>query len=252
MAEDKNKNEIEATDAEAAEEATEAEPKPEPKARPKQKTKQEAATRQELPAGIKALADKDFKLSPDVFEVEPKTGVLHEVVRAEQAAMRTGTAATKTRAMVRGGGVKPWRQKGTGRARAGSSRMPHWTGGGVAFGPSPRDYSFKVNRKVRGKALKMALSARAREGSLKVVENLAFEEPKTAQAEAALESLDVDYPLLVLLGDGDSNAELSFRNLLEVEVRPASHLGVTEIMGARTLLLSKQALDQLNRLGEAG
>ncbi len=206
---------------------------------------------QEPAAGIKALADKDFKLSPDVFEVEPSTGVLHEVVRAEQAAMRKGTAASKTRGMVRGGGVKPWRQKGTGRARAGSSRMPHWTGGGVAFGPSPRDYSFKVNRKVRSKALKMALSARAGEGGLKVVESLAFAEPKTAQAEAALESLDVDYPLLVLLGEDDDNAELSFRNLLEVEVRDAKSLGVTEIMAARTLLVSKQALEQLNGLGEA-
>lgn len=241
MAEEKQNNEIEETGVEAP-------AKPKKKA----KAKKKAADQPKPPAGIKALAAKDYSLSPAVFEVEPSSGVLHEVVRSEQAALRAGTAASKTRAMVRGGGTKPWRQKGTGRARAGSSRMPHWTGGGVAFGPSPRDYSFKINRKVRSKALKMALSARAGEGSLRVVENLAFEEPRTAQAEAALESLDVEYPLLVLVGDGDSNAELSFRNLLEVVVRPASSLGVAEVLASRTVLLSRQALEQLNSMGEPG
>ncbi|GBE57446.1 50S ribosomal protein L4 [bacterium BMS3Abin01] len=201
--------------------------------------------------GVKALAGKDYKLNPDVFEVEFKVGVVHEVVRAEQAADRKGTASTKTRGQVRGGGVKPWRQKGTGRARAGSSRMPHWTGGGVAFGPSPRDYSFKVNRKVRRKAVKMVLSERAREGALKVVESLAFDEPKTAAANAALEKLDVSYPLLVLTDESDANAELSFRNLPEVGVRQVDGLAVTEVMGARTLLVSRPALEQLNKLGEA-
>jgi len=211
--------------------------------------KKEKATAADA-AGVKALADKDFKLNPEVFGVELKVGVVHEVVRAEQAADRKGTASTKKRGQVRGGGVKPWRQKGTGRARAGSSRMPHWTGGGVAFGPSPRDYSFKVNRKVRRKALKMALSTRAREGGLKVVESLAFDEPKTAAADAALRELDVSYPLLVLTDESDENAELSFRNLPEVGVRKASSLAVTEIMGARTVLVSRPALEQLNKLGE--
>jgi large subunit ribosomal protein L4 len=201
-------------------------------------------------AGVKALAEKDYKLNPDVFEVEFKAGVVHEVVRAEQAAARQGAAATRTRGMVRGGGVKPWRQKGTGRARAGSSRMPHWTGGGVAFGPSPRDYSFKVNRKVRRKAVKMALSMRSREGGLKVVDSLAFDEPKTGAADEALRQLDVSYPLLVLTGEGDRNAELSFRNLPEVGVREVGNLAVTEIMGARTVLVSRPALERLNGLGE--
>jgi len=199
---------------------------------------------------VKALAAADVKFSPDVFKVEPKVGVLHEVVRSEMAARRSGSASTKTRAEVRGGGVKPWRQKGTGRARAGSSRMPHWTGGGVTFGPSPRDYSFKVNRKVRSKALKMALSARVNEGSLTVVDKLDFEEPKTAAAAAVLDSLDVAYPLLVLLTEADENAALSFRNLPRVDVCATGDLDVSDIMAARTLVVTSQALDELNRLGE--
>lgn len=202
-------------------------------------------------AKVKPLAGKDYNLSPQVFEVEPKIGLLHEVVRAEQAELRSGSAATKTRSDVRGGGVKPWRQKGTGRARAGSSRMPHWTGGGVAFGPHPRDYSFKVNRKVRGKALKMALSARARDGGLTVVDNLVFEQPRTREAAEVLEGLDVSYPLLVLLSEADTNAELSFRNLPEVGVTNPGSLGVTDILGARTLLITRPALEQLNKMGEA-
>lgn len=216
------------------------------------KPKKKAASRPpvKVPA-VKALEVKDAKLSPDVFEVEPKVGVLHEVVCAEMAARRQGTASTKTRSEVSGGGAKPWRQKGSGRARAGSSRMPHWTGGGITFGPKPRDYKYKVNRKVRSKALRMALSARVREGSLKVVESLSFEEPKTAAAAAVLDGLDVAYPLLVLLDEGDSNAALAFRNLPRVGVTVPGELDVTDIMAARTVLVTKGVVDQLNdRLGE--
>ena len=141
---------------------TEAKPEVKAKAAPKKKAKSKkkavAKATVSVPA-VKALSDKEVKLSPEVFAIEPRIGVLHEAARAELAARRGGNASTKKRGEVSGGGVKPWRQKGTGRARAGSSRMPHWTGGGVAFGPKPRDYSFKVNRKVRAKALKMALSA---------------------------------------------------------------------------------------------
>ena len=222
------------------------------KAAPKKaKARKKASDRTDVKVPVvKALDGKDIKFSPDVFEVEPKIGVLHEVVRFEQAARRSGSASTKTRSEVSGGGIKPWRQKGTGRARAGSSRMPHWTGGGVAFGPKPRDYSFKVNRKVRNKALKMALSARVSEGSLKVVDNLDFEEPKTTAAAMILASLDVSYPLLVLLTEADINAALSFRNIPRVDVCATSDLGVVDIMAARTLVVTSQALDELNRLGE--
>ncbi len=201
-------------------------------------------------AEIKLLPEKDFQLRPEVFGQEPNVGTLHEVVRAEQAARRQGTASTKNRGEVRGGGAKPWRQKGTGRARAGSNRMPHWTGGGVVFGPTPRSYDFKVNRKVRRKALKMALSARAREGGLKVVESLAMEEPRTAAAAAALAELEVEYPLLVMVDESDTNAELSFRNLPGVDVISAGSPAVSMILRARTLLLSRQALERLNGIGD--
>lgn len=199
---------------------------------------------------VKAIDSKAAGLNPNVFEVEPKIGVMHEVVRAEMAALRQGNASTKRRGEVRGGGVKPWRQKGTGRARAGSSRMPHWTGGGIAFGPKPRDYKFKVNRKVRSKALKMALSARVRDGGFKVVDNLSFSAPKTAAAVAVLGSLDVTYPLLVLIDEEETNAILAFRNLPRVGVTVASELDVTDIMAARTVLTTAGVIEKLNsRLG---
>lgn len=221
------------------------------KAAAKPKKKAAAKVPVKVPA-VKAVAIKDANLNPDVFEIQPKIGVLHEVVRAEMAASRQGNASTKRRGEVSGGGIKPWRQKGTGRARAGSSRMPHWTGGGVTFGPKPRDYSFKVNRKVRAKALKMALSARVREGNFKVVDGLDFEEPKTQAAAAVLEKLEVGYPLLVLIDDIDTNAIMAFRNLPRVSIEPAINVDVTDILGARTVLATSAVVEQLNsKLGGA-
>lgn len=219
-------------------------------AKPKKKKKAAKPKAEVKVPVVKALSAQQLKLNPEVFAVEPKTGVLHEVVRAEFASMRQGSASTKTRGEVRGGGAKPWRQKGTGRARAGSNRMPHWTGGGVTFGPSPRDFSFKVNRKVKRKALKMALSARVSEGGFKVVDGLPFEEPRTAAAAAVLADLDVAYPLLVLLSGEEANAALAFRNLPRVGVRRARNVMVSDIVGARTVLATKDAVEQLNRLGE--
>ncbi len=226
-----------------------AEPKPAPKKKAKSKKKAAAAATVRVPQ-VKALDEKEAKLSPKVFAIEPRIGVLHEAARAELAARRGGNASTKKRGEVSGGGVKPWRQKGTGRARAGSSRMPHWTGGGIAFGPKPRDYSFKINRKVRAKALKMALSARASEGSIKVIDGMPFDEPKTAAAAAVLKNLEVSYPLLVLVDENDANAAMSFRNLPRVSVVSAGELGVADIMASRSVLMTKQVLDRLNSLGE--
>ncbi|MEK6537304.1 MAG: 50S ribosomal protein L4 [Actinomycetota bacterium] len=232
------------------------EPKPKPEVKAKAAPKKKAKSKKKVVAkaivsvpAVRALSDKEAKLNPEIFAIEPRIGVLHEAARAELAARRGGNASTKKRGEVRGGGVKPWRQKGTGRARAGSSRMPHWTGGGVAFGPKPRDYRFKINRKVRAKALKMALSARASEGSIKVIDGLPFEEPKTAAAAAVLESLKLNYPVLVLVDDDDANAAMSFRNLPKVTVCNSSELGVADIMSTRTVLLTKQVLEQLNSLG---
>lgn len=222
-------------------------------ARPKAKKKkaQRAKVEVKVPA-VKELDEKAAGLNPEVFDIEASVGVLHEVVRAEQAALRSGNASTKTRGEVRGGGAKPWRQKGTGRARAGSSRMPHWTGGGVTFGPRPRDYDFKVNRKVKSKALKMALSARVSEGGFKVVESLPFEEPKTAAAAAVLGGMEIGYPLLVVLTDEDANAALAFRNIPRVAVCAAAELKVIDVLAARTVLATREVVEQLNsRLGES-
>jgi len=239
-------------EAEVAEVA--AEKKPAKRAAPKKaKAKKKVVAKKavDVPA-VKAIEVKAAGLSPDVFEIETSVGVLHEVVCSEMAARRQGNASTKRRGEVSGGGIKPWRQKGTGRARAGSSRMPHWTGGGITFGPKPRDYSYKTNRKARSKALKMALSARVREGGIKVVDDLPFDKPQTQAAEAVLASLEIKYPLLVLVDEDDNNAALSFRNLRQVDVTVANELSVVDVMANRTLLMTRSVVDQLNaRLGGA-
>jgi len=244
----------EGEDAPAEEEAAGAKSrakKPAKKKAAPRKAKRKKAERTDIKVpSVKALSGKDLKLNPAVFEVEAKVGVIHEVVRAEMAARRAGTASSKTRGEVRGGGAKPWRQKGTGRARAGSSRIPHWTGGGVAFGPTPRNFTFKINRKMRSKALRMALSERAREGSIRVVDGLEFDEPRTAAAAALLEGLEVTYPLLVLVGEEDANVALSFRNLPRVDVTDTGDLEVSDVIGARTVLTTSRVIEQLNAIGE--
>ncbi len=171
--------------------------------------------------------------------------LVHQSVRAEQAARRRGTAATKTRGMVSGGGAKPWRQKGTGRARAGSSRSPIWTGGGTVFGPQPRSYTFKVNRKEQRAALRSALSLHAGRGSLAILDAGAFAAPKTSDAFDLLDDWGQDGPTLVVLGVEESNAALSFRNLARVAVLTAPSVGVTDLLAAASLLVSQAALDEL-------
>jgi large subunit ribosomal protein L4 len=171
---------------------------------------------------------------------------VHEVVRAELNALRQGTAATKTRGNVRGGGAKPWRQKGTGRARAGSSRSPVWKGGGTVFGPSPRHYTFKVNRKARRAALRSALSVHAERGSLAVFDATSFgDAPSTRQASQLLSDWGQPLATLVLLDAEEANAGLSFRNLWRVLVMPVEDAGVADVIGAASLLISASALEQL-------
>ena len=173
--------------------------------------------------------------------------LVHESVRAELAARRQGTHATKTRGKVRGGGAKPWRQKGTGRARAGSSRSPIWTGGGTIFGPSPRHYTFKVNRKERRAALRSALSVHAERGTIAVLDPSGFDTPSTKQAAALL----ADWPsrpggsVLVVLADEQARVALSFRNLERVAVLPSTGVGVADLIGAASVLVTREALDQL-------
>jgi len=190
-------------------------------------------------------ADKTVKLDEVAFSERFHGPLVHQSVRAEQAARRRGTAATKTRGMVSGGGAKPWRQKGTGRARAGSSRSPIWTGGGTAFGPQPRSYTFKVNRKEQRAALRSALSLHAGRGSLAVLDAGAFDAPKTSQAFDLLDDWGQDSPTLVVLGADESTAALSFRNLARVAVLTAAGVGVTDLLGAASLLVSQSALDEL-------
>jgi large subunit ribosomal protein L4 len=171
--------------------------------------------------------------------------LVHETVRAEQAARRQGTAATKTRGMVSGGGAKPWRQKGTGRARAGSSRSPVWTGGGTVFGPQPRHYTFKVNRKERRAALRSALSLHAERGSVAILQADAFADPSTQQAAGLLAGWEAHRPTLVVVLEDEANAALSFRNLARVAVLTPETVGVADIVGAASLLLSDGALRAL-------
>lgn len=185
------------------------------------------------------------KLDDAAFGQRFHESLVHQSVRAEQAARRRGTAATKTRGMVSGGGAKPWRQKGTGRARAGSSRSPIWSGGGVTFGPQPRSYTFKVNRKEQRAALRSALSLHAQRGSLAVLDPAAFTEPKTRQARQLLQGWDQPTPTLVVLDAVERNAALSFRNLDGVAVLTHENVGVADLLKAASLLGSQSAMDAL-------
>jgi large subunit ribosomal protein L4 len=183
-------------------------------------------------------------LDDDVFGAPFNGPLVHEVVVAELAARRRGTHATRTRGMVRGGSAKPWRQKGTGRARAGSTRSPLWTGGGVVFGPSPRHYTVKVNRKARQAALRIALSIHADRDSLAVVDPGGFEAPSTKQAAGLLEDRRGG-AVLIVLGEDEAVAAKSFRNLQGVDVLPVSAAGVADIVRAATLVVSRAALEAL-------
>ena len=184
-------------------------------------------------------------LDPAAFEARFNMPLVHETVRAELNARRRGTASTLTRGKVSGGGAKPWRQKGTGRARAGSSRSPVWTGGGIAFGPSPRSYTFKVNRKARRAALRGALSLHAGRESLALFDATSFDAPSTADAADLLADWGSNGPWLVLLSEDEANAGKSFRNIARVDVMPVGDAGVADIVGAASLLVSQAALPEL-------
>jgi large subunit ribosomal protein L4 len=195
---------------------------------------------------------KKVKLDDAAFGARFAGPLVHQSVRAEQAARRRGTASTKTRGLVSGGGAKPWRQKGTGRARAGSNRSPIWTGGGVVFGPHPRSYTFKVNRKEQRAALRSALSLHAERGSIAVIDATGFQAPKTRQALDLLEDWGQPQPTLVVLLEGESAAALSFRNLARVSVLSAEDVGVTDLLAAASVLVSEPALAPLTARAGSG
>ena len=183
-------------------------------------------------------------LDDEVFGAEFNEALVHECVLADLAARRQGTHATKTRGMVRGGGAKPWRQKGTGRARAGSSRSPIWKGGGTVFGPSPRHYTVKVNRKARRAALRSALSMHAGRGSISVVDAPSFDVPSTKQALKLLEGR-ITGPVLIALGEEEGAAVKSFRNLARVTVLPAAGVSIADLIRAKQLVVSRDALESI-------
>jgi large subunit ribosomal protein L4 len=178
-------------------------------------------------------------LDDAVFGIEPNIPVMHQVVTAQLAAARSGTQSTKTRAEVRGGGAKPWRQKGTGRARQGSIRSPQWRGGGVALGPKPRSYSQRTPKKMKRLALRSALSDRAAQDRVLVVDEWSFETPRTKDALAALSSLDLEGRILLVLGDDDVNAAKSFRNLQQVHAIRASELNTYDVLVSDWVVFSK-------------
>jgi large subunit ribosomal protein L4 len=196
-------------------------------------------------APVLGAAKRSVELDPDAFGARFNGPLVHESVRAEFAARRRGSASTKTRGLVRGGGAKPWRQKGTGRARAGSSRSPIWTGGGTVFGPHPRNYTFKVNRKERRAALRSALSLHADRGSLAVLDAGAFAEPSTRAAATLLEAWAQPRSTLVVVTAEERGAALSFRNIARISVLEPASVGVADIVGAASLLCSGAALAEL-------
>lgn len=185
---------------------------------------------------------RSLDLDDAVFGIEPNQAVMHQVVTAQLAAARAGTQSTLTRAEVGGGGAKPWRQKGTGRARHGSSRSPQWTGGGVALGPKPRSYRQKTPKKMVQLALRSALSDRAATGNVAVVEDWPFEAPKTKDAMAALAALGVEGQVLVVVDNDDEVVSKSFRNLPEVLVIPVSELNTYDVLASDWVVFTLQTL----------
>jgi large subunit ribosomal protein L4 len=188
---------------------------------------------------------KNVTLEEGVFGAEVKPHLVHETVRAELNAARSATRGGKSRGLVAGGRSKPWRQKGTGRARAGSTRAPHWTGGGMAFPPNARNFISKVNRKSRKAALRSALSAHAQAGTLGVVDPGSFAEPSTSDAAELLGSWGKDLPVLVVAQPEEESVIKSFRNLDRVAVTVPAELEVNQVVWARSLLISESALEHV-------
>jgi large subunit ribosomal protein L4 len=198
-----------------------------------------AAPRAKLVGG---KAAKDVTLDAEIFGADVKPHLVHETVRAELNARRAGTRGAKTRGLVAGGRAKPWRQKGTGRARAGTTRAPQFTGGGVVFAPTMRSFDVKVNRKARRSALRGALSNHAGNGTLGVLDGSGFEAPSTKQAKSLVESWGKDLPLLIVAAEEEETLIKSFRNLPKLLVTVPSELEVATVVWAKSLLITEAAL----------
>ena len=185
-------------------------------------------------------------LPASLFEAEVSVPLMHQVVVAGLAGIRAGTHSTKTRGEVRGGGKKPWRQKGTGRARQGSIRSPQWVGGGVAHGPQPHGHELRVNKKMKRGALRSALTDALQSGKLAVLDELSFDTPKTAEAAKVLGALELTGKVLLVLPEPQDVVERSFRNLGAVRIAYAPSLGVYEVLAADRILFTAAALDILD------
>jgi large subunit ribosomal protein L4 len=205
-----------------------------------------------MPSAPRLGAEGQVELDSAAFAAPWNEPLVHECVRAELNARRQGTHATKTRGEVAGGAAKPWRQKGTGRSRQGSIRAPHFAGGGVAFGPSPRHYTLKVNRKARRAAFRAALSVHAARGSVAVFDADAFEAPSTRRAAELLAAWERPGRVLVVLHEDEAHAGMSFRNLAHVTPLPAADAGVADVIGAASLITSERALAALTARAAGG
>jgi len=192
------------------------------------------------------IALGDVELEPSVFAAQINVPVMHQVVVAQMAARRAGTRDTKRRGDVRGGGKKPYRQKGTGRARQGSIRAPHYTGGGIVWGPHPRDFAVKVPKKMRAAALRSALSDRAKEDRIAVIDELSFETPKTKDAIELLRAIEVQGSVLLVVDGHDQNIERSFRNIPRIHLITIDQLNTYDVLARDWVLFTRAALDKIN------
>ncbi|MCI1903996.1 MAG: 50S ribosomal protein L4 [Enterococcaceae bacterium] len=190
----------------------------------------------------------EITLADAVFGIEPNENVVYDAIIMQRASLRQGTHAVKNRSAVSGGGRKPWRQKGTGRARQGSIRSPQWRGGGIVFGPTPRSYSYKLPKKVRRLAIKSVLSAKVAEDKLVAVEGLSFDAPKTKEFQNVLDKLSVDTKVLVVIEGGNDFAALSARNIPNVTVVESDDVTVLDVVHADKLLITQTALNQLEEV----
>ena len=198
---------------------------------------------------LKGEKVKDINLNEEIFGITPNKAVLKDAIILTMASLRQGTHKTKNRSEVSGGGRKPWRQKGTGRARQGSIRAVQWVGGGIAFGPVPRDYSKKQNRKERKLALKSAYSYKAKEKAIVVTEKLSFETPKTKEMVNLLKNLDLDgVKTLVIVSEYDENVILASRNLKNIMIAKADEVSVLDIVSAKKLLIEEAALENIKEV----
>ncbi len=190
----------------------------------------------------------EIELADSVFGIEPNNAVLYDAIVMQQASLRQGTHDVKNRSEVRGGGRKPWRQKGTGRARQGSIRAPQWKGGGVVFGPTPRKYGYKLNRKVRRLALKSALSSKVQNNELLVLDALNLSAPKTKEMAGVLNNLKVDRKVLIVTSEFDQNVALSSRNIPGAKFIDAAGINVLDLVGHDKVIVTKDAVAKVEEV----